>query len=372
MTAPEQDRIWNLFSRKLTGEASAPELAEYEALLEKNPAVASVCREMEQLWNQGNHNIDTEFLEATYLLHQMRLEEKGYPVEQSESKVSGAPEKPRSRKKIFLSLAVLTTLALVVLLFIPGKEKAAPETRLAAQTKLPPIEVSTRNGSHSKIQLPDGSQVWLNAGSKLNYDKSFGNNNREVYLNGEAFFDVVKNPEKPFIIHTTSMKLRVLGTQFNVRCYANENTSEASLVHGSLEVTEKKKGRKWVLKPNEKIVVFNQPLVAAAHKVAGNNNTVDDVPVPMLKPLTYHSGDTISIEAAWTKNRLSFKNETFESVARKLERWYDAEFIFADEQKKGLMMYGSFTNETLDQALAALEFSFNFRYRIEEKKVFIY
>lgn len=371
MTAPEQDRIWNLLGRKLAGEATPPEIAELSALLDKNPAQAVVCYEMEQYWYQNNTANDPDFLEATYLLHQMRLEEKGYRTEQPELPET-PPGQPHNRKKTYALLFITIVAVLVTSLFVFRKEKTAPESPLAAVPKSPAIEVSTKNGNHSKIQLPDGSQVWLNAGSKLHYDKSFGSNHRELYLNGEAFFDVVKNPKKPFVIHTTSMQLRVLGTQFNVRCYANENTSEASLVHGSLEVLEKKKGRKWVLKPNEKIVVYNLALAKTVRSITANSRVEEDAPNVVLKPLTYNYGDSVSIEAAWTKNRLSFKNEPFENVARKLERWYDAEFVFANEQKKALMMYGSFTTETLDQALAALEFSFNFRYRIEQKKVFIY
>ena len=83
-------------------------------------------------------------------------------------------------------------------------------------------EVSTQPGSKSKIQLPDGSTVWLNAGSKLTYTKDFGKEIREVTLIGEAFFDVTKMKEKPFIIHTSSINIKVLGTAFNVKAYPED------------------------------------------------------------------------------------------------------------------------------------------------------
>ena len=91
-----------------------------------------------------------------------------------------------------------------------------------------------------------------------------------------------------------------------------------------------------------------------------------------IKPLTYQNNDSVSVEAAWVKNWLSFKDESFAEVAQKMERWYDVEFEFRNESVKELSMYGTFTSETLQQALEALEFSFGFKYEIEGKKVIIY
>src|SRR5205085_10891901 len=85
--------------------------------------------------------------------------------------------------------------------------------------------VMTKPGSKSKLQLPDGTQVWLNSDSKITYGESFMGATREVQLSGEAYFDVVKDKEHPFIIHTQSIDLKVLGTAFNVRSYANEKNT---------------------------------------------------------------------------------------------------------------------------------------------------
>ena len=374
---PELERIWSLLSRKLTGEASAAEIAELKALREQHPQCEPLCREAEAFW-QKEPVRDEEFLEATWLVHLMRLEERGYHVERPGSddphETPAAPTRKRRRALLF-AIPVLLLAAVALFFLNRNNNKVTAEAPLAgaAKTTEHDIEVSTKNGNHSRIQLPDGSQVWLNAGSKLNYDKSFNGSKREVELVGEAYFDVARNPSKPFIINTTTMQLRVLGTQFNVRCYANENTSEASLVHGSLEVYEKKRGQKWLLKPNEKIVVYNNLSAVQPGKVkAPGAESWENMPIVTLKTLTYNEKDSVSVETAWTRNRLSFKDESFESVARKMERWFDAEFVFRDESKKSLRMQGTFTTETLEQALSALEFSFNFHYKVEKRKVFIY
>src|SRR4030095_9403678 len=120
--------------------------------------------------------------------------------------------------------------------------------------------VATKNGNRTKIVLPDGSQVWLNAGSNLDYNNlNFNKDVREVSLNGEAYFDVAKNAGKPFIIHTKKMDIKVLGTTFNVRSYSDEKITEAALIKGSIEVTLKdRKDQKIILKPNEKIIIPNE------------------------------------------------------------------------------------------------------------------
>src|SRR5260221_1009127 len=118
--------------------------------------------------------------------------------------------------------------------------------------------ITTKNGSKTNLLLPDGTRVWLNAGSSITYDSSYDKMMREVILSGEGYFDVVRNKEKPFIIHAAKINIKVLGTQFNVKSYPTDNTTEASLIHGSIEVTFRDKpNKKIILKPNEKIVVDN-------------------------------------------------------------------------------------------------------------------
>ena len=92
--------------------------------------------------------------------------------------------------------------------------------------------VSTRKGSKSNVQLPDGTMAWLNADSKLIYDENFRGDFREVSLEGEAYFDVVKDKTKPFIIHTKAIDIRVLGTAFNVRAYETEKEYGNFIVQG--------------------------------------------------------------------------------------------------------------------------------------------
>ena len=135
-------------------------------------------------------------------------------------------------------------------------DKLAAEKTIGSGDK---SEISTRYGSRTKLLLPDSTQVWLNSGSKLSYNKTYGNGTREVTLSGEAYFDVVKNPAHPFIIHTVNIDIKVLGTAFNVKSFPGEKNTETSLIRGSIEVTFKNRpSEKIILKPNEKLITANE------------------------------------------------------------------------------------------------------------------
>ena len=126
----------------------------------------------------------------------------------------------------------------------------------------PPVavvnEINTAEGSRTHLTLPDGTKVWLNAGSHLSYGKTYNAATREVNLTGEAFFDVARNSQKPFLIHTARIDIQVLGTSFNVKSYPTDRTTEATLIRGSIEVSIKDRpSEKIILRPNEKLVIAN-------------------------------------------------------------------------------------------------------------------
>ena len=379
----KNDRIWQLLARKLSNEATQAELDELSALLKNDEATASIAHTIEEHWN-ANPDIDIEFLDATYLLHLKRMQEQGLvmgtPHQQElflEASNNTNKSRNRGTKKLLLA-AVLPLLALIIFfswlfLYTPHSNTNQVSSNLVKAVELP-NEIVTKNASKTKIVLPDGSVVWLNADTKLWYYKSFGNTLREVYLNGEAFFDVTKNPAKPFVIHTKLLDIRVLGTQFNVRSYPNDKTIETSLVRGLVQVTlHSRPDEKYFLKPNEKLVVLNTADSLNVQKqVPTISKNLDDniVAIKNLTPL--QSNDSIKIETAWTKNRLCFTDENFEEVAHQLERWYDVQIVFKNNKYKDIRLNGSFVNETLTQALDALKFSTNFHYDIKDKTVTIY
>lgn len=368
------NRAYILLTRKLTGEANESEINELNLLLQESSEFNLAATQIANHWNTQPVS-DEEFLEATYLLHLDRMKNAGIEInhhDNSLEEIFSEPEQQKSKnRKIFLwSMPVFLILAASVWFFTRTKnEEVAQQSKLSSGNSL----ISTRNGSRTKIELPDGSSVWLNAGSKLEYDKSFGNETRNVYLTGEAYFDVVRNPERPFIVNTGSAKVKVLGTAFNIRCYPDDKKIETSLIHGSVEVTlNNNPEKKWILKPNHKLVLSYEHLGPQLKEKKKENRKAVIEPDILEKELTYLPGEINSVETAWTFNILSFEDESFAEAAKKMARWYDVEFVFKNKELEKLMLHGTFTIETIREAMEALQYSFKFRYEIKDKVVTIY
>lgn len=234
-------------------------------------------------------------------------------------------------------------------------------------------EKITARGRKVSFILPDGTHVSLNSDSKIRFPKSFSGKAREVYLSGEAFFDVKKDASHPFIIHAGKMNVRVLGTAFNVKAYPNESSSETTLIRGAVEVTLKDRPEdKIILKPTEKLIVNYSTSKAPADKVEEEPQK-RIAQSNALTQITYmQKQDTTIVETSWVQNKLIFKNEDFAEVGRSMERWYNMDIHFRNESLKELRFSGNFETETIDQALMALQATEPFRYKIEGRSVYIY
>lgn len=229
------------------------------------------------------------------------------------------------------------------------------------QTEISPYELAktSKPGERKSFQLPDGSTVKLNAGSTIDIDAGFNTHNREVTLQGEAFFDVTHDSSKPFIIHTHSMDIRVLGTVFNVKAYPEDKITETSLLEGAVEITMKNdKGEKIILKPNQKIIL---PVIAPVEKQETQTAAVEQAPF-VITSLSYNKTDSSLTEISWTENRLVLNDNSFEEVAAIMERWYDVDIAFRDDAVKQFRYTATFDQKTIDQVLKALQLSRHFEY----------
>jgi transmembrane sensor len=362
------DRFWELLSKKISGEASEVELKELESSL-NDPGLKASAETLSALWQQSLPFENGEAMLA-FEKHVERMKkadtsfsEQGL-VSISDANIDKiAQKRPGFKKWLF----PLTGVAAAFLIFIALKNN----TRQAAgegKKNLPVSQVMTKPGSKTQLHLPDGSSVWLNASSNLTYDENFGKKNREVNLTGEAFFDVVKDPSSPFIIHTKTVDIKVLGTQFNVKAYPEESFTETALIRGSVEVTVKKRpGEKHFLKPNEKMVVAND--IAADNSVKKESEPKELI---STQSLSYDVADSVIVETSWVSNRLIFhQNETFGEMVPKLERWYGVHFNFEYTGAKNYRPFVSFTNETITQALDALKEGIKFNYKINGDNITI-
>lgn len=368
------DRIWILLSRKLSGEATLTELEELESLISQSPEAASQVFPVADWWQRESIN-NSDFLEATYLVHLERMKTKGFHLNENGSSLQSLPteaEEPAGKNSIFSKKFVPWVVGAMLLAgswLLIDQVQAPPNILPAAK----PAEVLTRNGARTRILLPDGTNVWLNSGSKITYDKNFQSAaTREVTLTGEAFFDVVKVTGKSFVIHTSKIDIKVLGTRFNVKAYSEDKTTETSLIKGSVEIyLRNNPAKKYLLEPSQKLILLNE-VPANNNKIGATKKSTQAAEDVEIRPLTYIEGTDSDVESSWTKNILSFEDESFAEVAKKMERWYDVTIEFKGKRWQQKFLNGSFEKETIEQAMDALQFSTGFKYSVEGQKIIIF
>lgn len=223
-------------------------------------------------------------------------------------------------------------------------------------------------GSRSFVQLSDGSKIWLNAGTTLKYRKSYGTSDRELYLSGEAFFEVEKNKNLPFVVKTDEIDIIALGTRFNVKAYAEEQTIETTLIEGSVKLVAStgKLADNFLLKPNEKAVYTRI------------NNWVEHSEQKQTTPSHDNKAKLKIIESiepepviSWKNKRWIIQNEKLADLAVKLERRFNVNFIFENEHLKSHSFGGTLEDETLEQIMEAIGFSSPIKYSIDKNTVYI-
>jgi transmembrane sensor len=370
-----QEQFWVLFSKKLSGEATSEELAFLESMIQAHPEWQYAIQNLTDLW-KSQSGTDTAAGEDAYMLHVHRMNELNISLDAvSPDNRTIVPFKRKVARWYWAAAVLLVVAGLFSIRTLSGSSSKGDE--VAGQVN----EISTRPGSKSKVQLPDGSVVWLNAGSKLTYNKDFGIETREVTLIGEGFFDVTKNKEKPFIISTSSIKIKVLGTAFNVKAYPEDKQTETSLIRGSIEVTIRNRPNdKIILSPSEKLVVEND--IARLEK---NNRQQErktgniartELPVintlMSINKLKYNPVDSTVAEIQWVNNKLVFRDESFSELAVKMERWYNVEIDIADLQIGEERLNGIFESETIIQAMEALKEFIPFQYEKNGNKIIIH
>lgn len=376
-----EERVWYLLSIQLSGEATAEEIKEYNTLLSQHPELGMRVEIVRNIWNskQKTLPVTTKHFDK----HLQRLSNHlAQPALQFDAEITGnavaeiEPEPHRSRLRwLWWASGVAASLLIAFLVFSPAEKKGSKP--VASNI------VSTRPGSKSKVELPDGTQVWLNADSKLTYGQNFSGNTREVNLTGEAYFDVAHatSPETgqriPFIIHTNSIDIKVLGTAFNVRSYPGEKTTETALIRGSVEVTlHNNPDKRIILKPDEKLVVSNGDITVIGNQLAKNDSAAsspESEPMMTVSKLHPCKQDTAShYETMWVKNKLAFENESLDRMLPEIERWYNVTVQLKNDSLNGLHFTGVFENKSLADVMEALSLSRGFHYEIKGAQVNIW
>ena len=213
------------------------------------------------------------------------------------------------------------------------------------------ISVEAPLGSKTKLYLPDGTLVWLNAGSRMTYSQGFGVDNRKVELEGEGYFEVKRNEKIPFFVKTKDLQLQVLGTKFNFRDYPEDHEGVVSLLEGKVGLNNLlREEKEAVLSPDERAVLNK----------ANGLLTVESV--------------TASNASQWTDGYLFFDEELLPDIAKELERSYNVKIHIANDSLKTFRFYGNFVRreQNIQEVLEALASTEKMQYKIEERNITIY
>lgn len=219
------------------------------------------------------------------------------------------------------------------------------------ETAMGDIVVEAPQGSRIQMTLPDGTKVWLNAGSKISYSQSFGLVNRLVLLAGEGYFEVAHNEELSFSVESENVRVKVLGTKFNFRDYPSDAEATVSLAEGSVAMnSQQHPADEQLLKPGQRVTVDKQTGKIRVEEYEVTNAT------------------------QWTSGKLIFDGEPLQEIVKTLERSYNVKITIADNRLLTLRFYGDFLRQeqTLSEVLDALAATGKIKYNIKGKDVTLY
>ena len=323
--------------------------------------------EIIDLWYQS---FDSKSIDETDLAEGGRLDDvKAQMFASITNKIAGADEGRSasgapaaiSRRHVILNFANITRIAAVLLVGVStgifiytqvphglsGSDIAADTA--ANESSAPKLaEVATP----TTVYLSDGTVVWLKEGSRLDYPEIFAGNLREVTLAGEAFFDVAKDRERPFVIHAPNFTTRVLGTSFNIKAYGNDDVQEVVVVTGRVVVSVKNmpsgKEKQLVLHPNEK----------ALYSKTDNS---------LVEAAAAESAKTIAAD----KRRLAFDEIRLEDIITVLNATYGTRISLSTDRMKECVVTADLTDEHLEVDLAILSKAINATYTIHGKDIML-
>jgi ferric-dicitrate binding protein FerR (iron transport regulator) len=364
------NRVAYLISKKLSEEINTSETQELNEWLASSPSLYETISLLEIAWKNDQDQETENAGKVQKLLYQLRLEEEINLKTESTGLALPTNKVPFmvSFKLYARWVAAAVFIGLLFFTFPKLFKPSIKEKHDVAETE---NKIETKAGNRTKVILYDGTAVWLNGESKLTILKPKEATTREVFLLGEAYFEVNANLSKPFIIHTENTRVKVTGTSLNVRDYPGEDKAETSLMTGKAEVFAIVNPSNIVrLQPNQKAVFRHVETNHGKISPALSANKMTDFATEVL-PIVYYPLDSIPVEKAWINDQLTFFNEPFREVANKMEKWYGVKIQFESNHLEQERLNGKFTNESLKDALDALQFILKFNYSIKNQTIII-
>ncbi|MGQ7870973.1 FecR domain-containing protein [Sunxiuqinia sp. sy24] len=327
----DDQHIEFLITRKLSGEATPKELAQLEAWICSNEQNQRNFEQIRRIWKNSKRPISSQDV-------QRALSNVKATIHKEEQRI---PQR-RLVQRWMQAAAVIAMPLLLALGWYLGNQSIGSEKLYS--------ELIAPEGQVAECILADGTHVWLNAGSKLQYDPAFSGKNRQVKLTGEAYFEVSHNPQKPFLVSTKQLQVKVLGTSFNVRAYSDENKVETVLEEGSVEMM-------LIGYPNQNPVKI-KPGERAVYSSEKRNIQIQEA-------------DTY-LHTAWRDRKFVFKDADLKTILYHLERFYKVRFHLKNEAMGETRFRGTFEyDQNILDALEAIEQTTSIRFRVDGRDIWM-
>lgn len=340
---------WKLIQRYVTGRSSASEQRKVEDWMENDPTTRKLVEEVEQLWSLTPEEDFEVSVKDAWERFQVREVRKKTSRPGKERRIS-----TQNRMAVFVRAA-----AAILLLGFLGwfSWQYIDEGITETASSTPSVEmqkVSTENGERAQLSFSDGTVITLNAASHLRYPKAFQGTRREIELKGEAYFEVAPNKEKPFVVHTNSAEVEVVGTKFNVRAWEEDSEVSVGVREGKVAVNSVAEA------PNQKDrVLLTEGQYTRVIKGQG---------------LTEVQNIDVEKYLLWINGGLHFDNVPFQKVFRQIEREFNVKITVEDESK-GILdvpFTSTFRDVELEKVLKVLSASMKMEYRKEEQNIEFY
>ncbi|MFY0653943.1 MAG: FecR family protein [Cyclobacteriaceae bacterium] len=348
-----EEKINKLIVSHLLGNIEPWEVKELMVWINSSPENKLNFQYLKNYWETSNQKVDIGEIELKSAVDKI--------VEASTKKESGQdqdalnerklyPKKSRNFFRLKWGISVAASIVLIASVtytfFISNRNNLVDNSNVFNES--PVVKKTNPLGQKTNFKLPDGSMVWLNAGSELSY--SFGSENKEriVNLTGEAFFDVSKDPNRPFIVKTEKFNVKALGTSFNIKSYKDHPQKTVALISGKVDVH---------VTANTDSHYFLNPGMGL--KFGNSDNAPEDFNFSIV--------DVV----AWKDGVLLFKENSFDEVKNTLEKWYGVNFTVVGRVPTDFIISGRYKNEYLKNVLTSLQFARPFRFEIEDKNVYI-
>lgn len=324
----QTEKIENILNKYVNGVYTKKELDTLIEAARKREDDGAFERNMDRLWKEAESVQESVVQSNGYELDAKRLLKQ----------LSSVPKR--------LVLRTFVKYAAVIAILIIGIWGVYYTAAIRSVDQGTYITFIVNKGERQKITLPDGTKVILNSNTCLKYPASFKGDLRKVEMDGEGFFDVAKNPNKPFIIHTVSADVRVLGTSFNVKAYNEDDEVAVSVKTGKVQVDIENAALK--LLPNEQLVLDKTSKEYRKHN--------EDITKVML----------------WTEGKLYFNRISVQSLVLELQRIYDCKIGFAPGFTYDEYLYGEHENKSLESVLNSIKYSTGINYKKEKDKYILY